>query len=126
MKTGLRLFFIFALLVPAGPINGFVHKPPADCPICGHVCCCPEMCALKLKGMRSCANDLSTCKISRKDGRAAVNLNDTATRPAQDPRIIPDALHFVNLRHEKVLEEELLRPLSPIAKIQTPPPRLGA
>lgn len=53
MKKILHLFLISLLVLGSYPTAGSATQPKQiDCPICGHICCCPEICAPKIKELK--------------------------------------------------------------------------
>lgn len=126
MRFFLRFLLILSILLPSAPLRASVMKPAEDCPICGHVCCCPEICALKIREMRSVKSCSSnSCKMSAGNSRAMTNSKDSLIRPEPDPRTLSFTVPSVDLRHERVRSLALGVLLSPTLEILTPPPRLA-
>src|SRR5262245_49740096 len=69
MRFFVSLLLSFLLIVPSFSAGPLPQKPPEDCIICGHACCCPEVCAPKLKAMKkkkvmACHLPDSICKVT--------------------------------------------------------------
>jgi hypothetical protein len=132
MRFGLRLFLIFSLLVPMGPINSFAQKPPQDCPICGHVCCCPEMCAPKIKELKDkqshqaarCYQDMASCRLqSAPNPTGLIHTRENLTIPNPQNGILSFFVDACRGRGFRLIEREQLFSLSTPSEIPTPPPK---
>ncbi len=55
MRKWSALFLAVMLAVPAHAGGAAPKKQPADCAVCGHVCCCPDVCAKIIKNRKSAA-----------------------------------------------------------------------
>jgi hypothetical protein len=75
-----RFLLLFTLLAPppSAPLKAAV---PQDCAICGHACCCPEMCKpLIEKAKTSCHNETAACQMDRKEDAAQLALMETSSK----------------------------------------------
>jgi hypothetical protein len=124
-----RVSLCFLFLATSLPIQAKTESAPAsvDCHMCGHACCCPEVCAAELKAQReaqSCDQPETACRIeSSRDNFsfAEANFSEIRIRPAAERF---DA-RFFEPNHQYALRRsnKLILTSSPIKQIPTPPPR---
>ena len=142
MRFGLRLFLVVSLLIPSGPVNAFSQKPSEDCVICGHACCCPEMCKPMIKKMKEdaashcgvpakrpkasngCEQPLSVCSLTPKDPVSALAFQERSliSRPTSwiIGSLCPDDPGLSSL----IFHASQLNLPSPIREVLTPPPEI--
>jgi hypothetical protein len=82
------------------------------CAMCGHKCCCPEMCGVKT----------SSCSIGKSQPENAVNLKHESAQ-APRPALVSFAAFFRHDTGYRLFLKESIGFKSPEAEILTPPPR---
>ncbi len=139
-----RLLLIFSLLVPAAPINSSAQKLPEDCVVCGHACCCPEMCKPLIKKMKedaashcsmqrsqkqskveSCDQPNSICRLQRAPPAGILNLKNEAAWPNPRLAILGDVNPSSGRSKESIFESSLFLSFLAPLEIPTPPPRIS-
>ena len=123
MRRTFSLCLIFSLL--NGPLPAAPARPrPAACDICGHACCCPDVCARK-RAASHCVRPGAQCDLSpAADGtalRAEDFLHDRLS--SRDDGAVRAA--SVENRGRRRAEQGPAR-AAPFADVPVPPPRLSA
>ena len=124
MKNSFQLFLTFAVALGAGPRTFIIAAPQVEeCVICGHECCCPDVCAQKkLSTNKSCHSE-EICKLKPADPSQLFVFQKEFLL------IEPSAATFSVVRPESKNETEGMRPTrlviseSAQREIPTPPPR---
>ncbi len=52
MRRIFTILVAFTLILSPISSGASIQKPPEDCLVCGHACCCPEVCAPLIKKMK--------------------------------------------------------------------------
>ncbi len=134
MRFGLRLFLVFSLLVPTGPVNAFSQKPSEECAICGHVCCCPEMCAPKIKELKEkqsrahsgCDQGFSKCRLqSSETPSGLINTRESITFSNPQVRILSVLSNTQQGQEFRIYESDHICSFPISFEIPTPPPKFS-
>jgi len=125
----LRIFLLICLVTPAG-LSAAPRSLQEDCVICGHACCCPEMCAPKiaelkaLKKAQSCGSASATCRFGVDESHEA-RLEVTQV-PAPVRALAWVGRPVLPERSEPVLQGRFTRTKTIQMPPPTPPPRFAA
>ncbi len=98
MRLGLALFLFVSLIMPTGPVNASPQKISEDCTICGHVCCCPEICKPLIEKRKKEA--ASHCSVAPEKKQAKAELCDQSASSCQIQKLPPAGI--VNFRNEAI------------------------
>ena len=128
MKFAFRLGLILFIAIPAD-LSATIKGAPQDCVICGHACCCPEMCAPKIAELkaRERAARLSIC-----EREAACRIDAADNAPARlskgefqlPPRDVIRTARAIDQESDPfILNQRVFRPF-PKPSPPVPPPRV--
>lgn len=138
MKFVVRLFLIISILVPAAPLKSVAQKLPENCIICGHACCCPEMCAPKIKKMKEeanhnshknlkgCASSSETCRLQSSDAEGFIQTEEKISNSEIQKQFLPHELLGLKEAWAKLQQYSAPQFLSPFLENLTPPPKVQA
>jgi hypothetical protein len=124
-RRWVRLAFVLLMIVDLGcPANVSAGLQRPDCPICGHVCCCPEMCASKLNAAKKtalCRDSSSPCRLQSREAGFTGATKEISARP---PVIASGAV--ADLHRPQAVRRQADDPIGFIVfplDVPTPPPR---
>ena len=83
-----------------------------DCVMCGHVCCCPEICDQKI----------SSCKIESKDSAAGIFIQERVAVKKPVSWLISANRPNDGSVEQSIQSNPILFLTSPIPEVLTPPP----
>lgn len=138
----IRFIAIISLLIPAGPTSAYAQKAPQDCVVCGHACCCPDVCAPKIlemikkdrlcgqplkrhvsKTRASCDRPKAICSIQSEPLSGLINLRNETIWPNTKLAFVDYTRLLRNAGQERFFDTENISSLSIAMEIPTPPPR---
>jgi hypothetical protein len=141
-----HIFLAGLVIFGSFPVHG-ISSPlkPEDCVICGHACCCPEICAPKIKelkgkkapshcsvpeksyktGAHGCDQPVSICQFSPSDPISAILLQEKTFINPQ-PGILSVLKPSGGNSPTFSLSEDRFRSSPYFQETPTPPPRFAA
>lgn len=146
MKNISHLLFVAILIFGSFPNQGFASRQKVeDCSICGHVCCCPEICASKIKEVKKkeapshcsvehsehsdakgCNQPVSICRITSKEPFAALLLEEKTVLINPRAGILGSVRPDNRDNSQSFLEAKSFLLFPCFHETPTPPPRLNA
>lgn len=123
MKIFAGFFLVLGLLLPSMPNHSFAQALPEDCAVCGHACCCPEMCKPLIKKMKACDQPDSLCHLQSTPTSRDLNFKSESECPNSRFLVLSYVAPLGGNNNENVNEAFLYLNFSVWLNILTPPPK---
>jgi hypothetical protein len=125
MRRGAGAWLLVAALVAAGMPPAVPPAAPPDCVLCGHACCCPELCARKraARAAESCDRSETSCRLEKDTPGDWTVRGDKFSFPDRPAGEVPSDGDNVVHRGRRETASQVALGSPPFSDVLTPPPR---
>jgi hypothetical protein len=126
VRKFLVLFIMGVLIFRSIPPAAVIAQIPADCQICGHVCCCPAICEAKIKAQKKHSSGCGTsaCRLDTSSSpRELASAKEFPAPSYLECDVFSAGLRGADNHTAPRRDVPFLSSLSLTFEIPTPPPR---
>jgi hypothetical protein len=127
MRLIVSFLFLFSLAMPPVPVRAAQSNETEICLMCGHVCCCPEVCAAKKielqKKAAGCDMKSAQCRIQPEAPTGLMNSKQEASNPSPQMVLLGRAALMSRFSGQTIFDPPYFQSFSTPFEIPTPPPR---